>query len=117
MCAFCADSTCLASSGMAWLLISWSRRVSVGYRMAFTAVIFPAAMLTSTWTGPYLVASALPSTTNVSDAVQHHDRWSTARALLPRDLLRQAEHRRDPDPGADQQDVPAPGSGSRRCSA
>src|SRR5664280_2651301 len=68
MCAFCADSTCLASSGMAWLLISWSRRVSVGYRIAFTAVIFPAAMLTSTWTGPYLVASALPSTTTVPDA-------------------------------------------------
>src|SRR5664279_1265937 len=45
---------------------------------------------------------------DVVDAVQHHDRWSTARALLPRDLLRQAEHRRDPDPGADQQDVPAP---------
>src|SRR5664279_2330926 len=68
MCAFCADSTCLASSGMAWLLISWSRRVPVGYRMAFTAVIFPAAMLTSTWTGPYLVASAVPSTTTVPDA-------------------------------------------------
>src|SRR5664279_362401 len=67
MCALCAESTCLASSGMAWSLICWSRRLSVGYWIAFTAVIFPAAMLTSTCTGPYPVASALPSTTTVPD--------------------------------------------------
>src|SRR5947209_20383540 len=69
--------------GSASALISWSRPLLFGYSTTWTAVTFPPATVSSTWTGPQRVCATLPVTVVVADELALEEDGAAADEDVP----------------------------------